>query len=160
MSQYLLSAGLVILLAACSATGSSGGPPDIVYGRHICLECGMIITEESSATAYEWDGEDRIFDDVFDMLIYGHRTGELGAATRAWVHDHETTVWIDAIRAWFVSVEDTMAPMRRRILAFASSAAAEQFIAVGGGDLLTWDDLLRVSIESDGFVNDHTGSTP
>ena len=54
------------------------GPPDIVYGRHICLECGMIISEERVAAAYEWEGEDRVFDDIGDMLIHGKDAGEPG----------------------------------------------------------------------------------
>lgn len=160
MSQYLLAASLAILLSACSTTDSSGSPPDIVYGRHICLECGMIITDERVAAAYEWEGEDRLFDDIGDMLIYGNRTGELDTATRVWVHDYDTATWIDALTASFVSGTDMTAHMGRGIVAFATSAAAERFLAVGGGDLLTWDDLLPMSTESDSFVNDHVGSTP
>ena len=133
MIQYLLSAGLAILLSACSATGSSGGPPDIVYGRHICLECGMIISEERVAAAYEWEGEDRVFDDIGDMLIHGKDAGEPGASTPAWVHDYGTAAWIAAATAWFVSGEGIVTPMGRGIIAFASRTAAEEFASRAGG---------------------------
>lgn len=130
------------LLAACSAAEANTGAPEIVYGRDICIECGMIISEPRFAAAYEYDGTDRVFDDIGNMLLYGLRTGELTAPTRAWVHDYHSSTWIDASEAWFVAADSLLTPMGHGLAAFGARATAEAFAADREGILLEWADLL------------------
>lgn len=137
-------AACTLLFAACSAAEANTGAPEIVYGRDICIECGMIISEPRFAAAYEYDGTDRVFDDIGNMLLHGLRTGELTDTTRAWVHDYHSSAWIDASEAWFVE-SDILTPMGHGLAAFGARTTAEAFVAERNGSLLTWADLLAAT---------------
>ena len=137
------------LLPACGdAAPSAPAPPDIAYGRAICVECGMIISEPRYAAAYEIDGDDRIFDDIGDMLAHGLRTGELTLETPAWVHDHPSAEWLDAHLAWFVVDAGLATPMGHDIAAFADRAAADRLAADRGGRVHDWDQLIAELIST------------
>ena len=61
---------LAIAVAACGETSEASGPPDIQYGRDICVQCGMIINEEKFAAAYTLnDGTEKSFDDVGGLVL-------------------------------------------------------------------------------------------
>ncbi len=140
-----LVATLTVVLTSCSTTPGTPVPPDIAYGRDICRQCGMIITEARFAAAYSFEGDSRIFDDIGDMIVYGIRTGELTPDTPAWVHDYHSGEWIDADTAWFVRSAGLVTPMDHDLVAFATRETA---VAVAGfeGVLLAWDNLLAVTV--------------
>lgn len=147
---------LALGLTACGGDDGAGRPPEIVYGRDVCTECGMIISEERFAAAYEVEGEDKAFDDVGDMLAHGLRQGELGSETAAWVHDHDTSEWLDAATAWFVHDADIVTPMGHGIAAFSTRERATSFATEFGGEVMTWDDLL---LTAGSMPADHDHST-
>ena len=41
----IVTALILVLLAACSAVTAKPAPPEIHYGEDMCSECGMIINE-------------------------------------------------------------------------------------------------------------------
>ena len=64
-----LIALVLILIAACGSA-TAGGPPEINYGRDICIECGMIIEDPRFAAAYRLaDGSEHKFDDLGGLII-------------------------------------------------------------------------------------------
>lgn len=148
----LLVLALSLLAAACG-TADASGPPEIQYGRDICTECNMIITEAKYATAYRLaDGTDRKFDDVGDMVVYLQETGE--EPTDTWVHDFETEEWIEVAGAHFVPTLSVSSPMGHSILAFSDMARASTFAADVGGEVIHWDEVLLLPT-TDGLVGHH-----
>ena len=146
---------LILLTAACGGAAASG-PPEINYGRDICIECNMIISEARFASAYRSaDGSERIFDDVGGMILHGRETGELEDAT-AWVHDFETEEWVEATEAFFVPTRSVASPMGHGILAFADQARAEAFAADLDGEAITWATVLALPVV-DGLVGEPGG---
>lgn len=139
--SMLIGAALAFL-GGC-ATDTATGPPDIKYGRDVCLECHMIISEPRFAAAYrDPDGTPSIFDDIGDMIDHGEGEAALDEVT-AWVHDYHDGKWIDAPDAWFVSGSDTTTPMAGNIVAFRTQGSARDFIRSHGGELRSWSTLIE-----------------
>jgi len=135
------AAAVVVLLGAC---GSADKPPDMAYGRDVCAECHMIISEARFAAAYRMpDGTERKFDDIGDMVAFGVRQDQLGDA-KAWVHDFETEEWLDAKSATYVvgDVGSSDTPMGRNVFAFSDRSAAESAASGRDAKVVTWDDLV------------------
>lgn len=150
---------LLLLLMVGSIVGCGGdapmGPPEIVYGRDICSECGMIVSEPRFAAAYrDAEGVPFIFDDIADLLVHADRAGVTAEMT-AWVHDYDTEEWVDAPAGWFVHSDDIVTPMGGGIVAFAERDDAERFISSRGGELLRWSDLLEGAVPVDHHDHDH-----
>lgn len=128
-------------LVACSAEEASG-PPEINYGRHVCDQCHMIISEAAYASAYrEVGGSTFVFDDIGDMLAH-LSTNEDAADASAWVHDYHSGEWVDAPEASFVHSPQIQTPMGGGIVAFADPSDADGFAGEHDGDVLGWSDLL------------------
>ncbi|MFN8035770.1 MAG: nitrous oxide reductase accessory protein NosL [Acidimicrobiia bacterium] len=150
----------VVLLGACGG-GSSSGPPDIHYGRDVCDECHMIISDARFAAAYRLpDGTARKFDDIGDMVSYARRTKELARAERFWVHDYDKRKWIDAERAWYVAGEKASTPMASGLRAYATRARAEREAEQRGVTVLDWAGLLRQPGGSTSTTGAMPGMTP
>ena len=78
---------LAMAAAACSTAADADGPPEISYGRDICIECNMIISEPRFAASYRLEGgETKSFDGIGELIKHGQRTGELdnGHLHAAW----------------------------------------------------------------------------
>lgn len=140
-------------LAACGPEADTLAPPTIHYGEDVCDACMMIISEErhAAATIVDVDGanEPRKFDDIGDLLDYHGRRPEMEVL--AWyVHDYETVEWLDALSATYVVSEDLVTPMGHGIVAFADPARAESFAAEHAGEILDFDALWAIGMESAG----------
>jgi len=48
---FVVAVLTMLTLSACSSSDASG-PPEIQYGRDICVQCGMIASEAKFAAAY------------------------------------------------------------------------------------------------------------
>ncbi len=158
MKRHLaLLAMLMLLTTACGETAdTTTGPPEIVYGRDLCVECGMLITEDRFAAAYRVDGEVKRFDDIGGMLLHGTDTGDLPmAADDAWVHDLVSRAWVAAPAAWYVVVAGLATPMGYDIVAFADRSAAEAFTDERTGMIYDWSELIGFSIEDGKLVHQH-----
>ena len=145
---------LLAVVTACGGPGSDGGPPEIHYGRDLCVQCGMIVSEPRFAAAYRLpDGTERVFDDLGGLLVYGHEHGELDEA-EVWVHDVETEAWVRAPGAWFVATAARPTPMGYGILAFSDRERAERFAAQVGAEVLTWHEVRAISVDEIGVFED------
>jgi len=152
----LISFAAVLAVAAVScSSANAGGPPDIKYGRDICVQCGMIINEEKFATAYEVaDADDLIFDDVGGMVLYLQDTGDDIDADLAWVHDYETEEWVVASAAFFVPTLSVTSPMGHSILAFSDEGRADTFANDVGADVITWATVVSLPA-TEGLIGHH-----
>ncbi len=138
-------AALVLLfwVAACGGGAPADGPPEVRYGEDVCDECHMIINDARFAAAYRTVGGDvRRFDDIGDMVVYYIRTGEEVAAF--WVHDYGTKAWVRAEEAVFVRSPSVQTPMGHGFVAFAGRDDAETFVAQHGGEVMGFEELLKV----------------
>lgn len=147
----ILIAGLV--LAACGSAEPTG-PPEINYGRDICIECGMIIGDARFAAAYRTeDGTEKRFDDLGGLLVHGRETGELESA-QVWVSDFDNEELIDAVPAFYVPTLGVVSPMGHGILAFAEEARAVAAAQELGGEVLPWAEVKELPV-IDGQVGHH-----
>lgn len=144
---------LAVVGAGCGSDEASG-PPEIIYGRDICIECGMIIDEARFAAAYRSaDGTEKKFDDVGGLIIHGREKGDLDGAT-IWVHDFETEDWVEAPQAFYVPTIAVASPMGHGILSFADEERAKRFANDLGGEVLRWDVVVELPVV-EGLVGPH-----
>jgi copper chaperone NosL len=142
-------------LAACGGGSEAGGPPDIQYGRDVCVQCGMIINEEKFAAAYTLDdGTEKSFDDVGGLLLHQRATGDTLNLEDTWVHDYETVEWVDVQNAYFVATLSVSTPMGHSILAFGDEARAQEFASSVDGEVVRWGVVYAMP-EQDGLLGDH-----
>ncbi len=113
--------------------------PPIRYGRDVCAQCGMIISEARFAAAYlTRQGDWRFFDDIGDMLEF-YRVHREDVAV-FWVHDYEGEAWLRAESAFFVKGAGFYTPMGHGIVAVGSRERAE--LLAYGGQVYTFSELL------------------
>ncbi len=149
----VLLVGLALIAAGCSAA-SATGPPQINYGRDICIECGMVIDDERFAAAYRLpDGTERLFDDVGGLIIHGRDSGEMAAAS-VWVHDFESGEWIEAPSAHFVPTLGVTSPMGHGILAFSDLDRATTVAHDLDGEVIGWERVKELPV-IDGLLGQH-----
>jgi copper chaperone NosL len=145
---------LAVVIGAC-ATAEAAGPPDIKYGRDICTQCGMIVSEEKFAAAYTTpQGEKLTFDDTGDLLLYQRTTGHAIDPIEAWVHDFETEAWVTVADAFFVPTASVKTPMGHGLISFSDEARANAFASDVDGEVILWDVVLELPA-MDGLVGHH-----
>jgi copper chaperone NosL len=148
----VLLTGLV--LSACSGAASANGPPEINYGRDICIECGMIIGDARFAAAYRLeDGTEKKFDDLGDLILHGREHGEL-ESVQVWVSDFDNEVLIDAVTAHYVPTLGVVSPMGHGILAFADLDRAQETAGELGGEVIGWETVKELPVV-EGRVGHH-----
>ena len=140
----LLSTLLPLTLAACGGnTGVEPTPPAIHYGEDVCEFCGMIVSEERFAAGYlTRAGEERIFDDIGDMVQAHLQNHEEGAIL--FVHDYNNHTWLRAETAYYVLSPDLSTPMLSGLAAFPTADDAARFSADLNGQVLAFDELLAL----------------
>jgi copper chaperone NosL len=149
----MMVVALAVVGAGCGSSEATG-PPEIIYGRDICIECGMIIDEARFAAAYRSaDGTEKAFDDVGGLIIHGREAGDLDGAT-IWVHDFETEDWVEAPQAFYVPTIAVASPMGHGILSFADEERATKFANDLGGEVLGWEIVVNLPVV-EGLVGDH-----
>ena len=153
---------LLILLAgtaqACGSAEAASGPPEIKYGRDICIHCDMIISEARFAAAYRLgDGTEKKFDDLGGLLIHGHETGDLATAT-VWVHDYQTEEWLEAPAGHYVPTRSAHTPMGYGILAFSDHGRATEFAVGVDGEVIGWDVVLELPTSERHVQHPHEGA--
>ena len=132
---------LAVFLIGCGRPDGRLEPPEIRYGRDVCAQCGMIVSDPRfAAAAATADGTMSIFDDIGDLLAYRKANQPDWAAI--WVHDYDTQEWLRAEDAWYLLSPGIHSPMGWGIAAFASEDAARARQGELGGELLRWEELL------------------
>jgi copper chaperone NosL len=144
-----------VVLTACGAGSDASGPPDIQYGRDVCVQCGMIINEEKFAATYTLDdGTEKSFDDVGGLVLHQRETGDSLNLENTWVHDYETVEWVDVQNAYFVATLSVSTPMGHSILAFSDEARAQAFASSVDGEVVLWDVVFAMPAQ-DGLIGQH-----
>jgi copper chaperone NosL len=147
---------LFVLVGVACNPATVAGPPEINYGRDICIQCGMIIDDPRFAAGYRIDdGTEKAFDDLGGLIIHGRATGELADAV-VWVSDFEHEVLIEADGAFYVPTAGVNSPMGHGILAFSEKSRADQVAADLGGAVIGWDRVIALPVV-DGLIGDHHG---
>ncbi len=137
---------LALLASACAGAAAADGPPEINYGRDVCVECGMIISEERFAAAYRLpDGTEKIFDDIGGLLQHGQETGDLEVAD-VWVHDYTTEEWVPAGDAHFIVTRSVTTPMAFGILSFGDLTRATAFAEGLDASVIPWETVRELPL--------------
>lgn len=116
----------LVLLVACAGP-QPGQPPQVVFGRHECARCGMIVSDERTAAGFVGDdGESVAFDDLGEMLARLDEEPRLRA--RAWARDFGGGGWLPLAAAAVVHVPGLATPMGTGWAAFKTRQEAEAFV--------------------------------
>jgi copper chaperone NosL len=144
------------LLTGCSNKAEASGPPEISYGRDICIECNMIISEPRFAAAYRLDdGDTKSFDGIGELVKHAQLNNEFNRIAFAWVHDFNTEDWILAKEAIYVAGPEIVTPMGHGIVAFTTDSDAQQFAADVSGHVMSWDEIAALPISTSGLIDHH-----
>jgi copper chaperone NosL len=145
---------IALSLSACGGEVATDGPPEINFGRDICIECGMVIDDPRFAASYRLDdGTEKAFDDLGGLIIEGRESGELDVA-KVWVSDFDQEVFIDAESAHYVPTLGVASPMGHGILAFADMDRATKVAEDLGGEVIDWHTAKELPV-TDGLVGHH-----
>ncbi|MBI4373048.1 MAG: nitrous oxide reductase accessory protein NosL [Candidatus Omnitrophica bacterium] len=137
--RSFILAFLVFSAAGCGKVDLES-PPKIRYGKDICSECGMIVSEQQFAAAsVDQDGNMSKFDGIGCLIL--HQAKQTSSAHRTWVRDYKTEEWIEVNNAFFVNAENLVTPMGFGLIAFSSEEAARQFVRDEGGSPVGLRDL-------------------
>lgn len=149
----LAAAPVLLLLVSCGANRSGARPPEIAYGRDVCDQCGMVISEVKFACALQLeDGSYRKFDDIGDMAQHMAEHPDLKFRA-GWVHDFISEKWIAAETAAYVYGPTLATPMGHGMAAFAAKTDAENAAQAWNGEVLTFDGVRIHRVKAQ-----HTGS--
>jgi copper chaperone NosL len=137
--EFLSLLALAVLTGACTPRAAPG-PPNIRYGRDVCAECGMVISDGRFAAAASAAGDAPVlFDDIGCLVTY--RQKRRPGWTAVWVHDYETCNWLRAETAWFLLSSEVRSPMGWGLAAFGDRGRARARQADLGGEVLSWAEL-------------------
>ena len=127
-------------LALGSCRNRTDGPPVIRYGKDVCGECRMIISEERfAAAAADRNGNAVKFDGVGCLLRYRQEHPEL---EKIWVKSYGSGEWLDAAAAFFVFSEQISAPMGYGLAAEASKNGAQKLADEVRGRVFDFEELI------------------
>ncbi len=158
LSRMVMMILVGLLVAACGSADTSG-PPDINYGRDICVQCGMIISEARFAAAYELaDGTQKSFDDVGGLIVHQRQTGDSLDPEKTWVHDFETEEWVAVDVAYFVPTLSVATPMGHSIVSFSDADRASAFATDVDGEVIDWSTVMELP-DVGGLIGDHHTDT-
>jgi len=140
-ATLVVSAVLTLAFGACAARTDASTPPTLRLGEDVCTRSGMIISEPAYAAAYRTaDGDERLFDDIGEMVLYNREHNEQVVAF--WVHDLATHEWLRADSAHYVVSPSIHTPMDFGVAALGTEADARQQAAQVMGRVLTFEELL------------------
>ena len=137
---------LTLAIAACGGDKKvSLDPPSVRYNQDTS-EMGMFVVDPRYTAAWlPEEGEWILFDDLGEMLRYRVDRFPDAKPRVIWVNDYLDAKWLKADEAWYVQTKGVNSPMGWGIIAFRNEADAQEFIALNGGELMTWDDALARS---------------
>ena len=138
---------VALVLSGCGSEANNG-PPTVRYGDSICVECGMILSDERFATATIIEGdrgdEPLLFDDFNCQMIFESKHSDLIIVDR-WSHDYGTIEWIHTADAWFVRSDQLQTPMASHIAAFDGQVEAEEFAKTLEGEVVDFESVWKLN---------------
>jgi len=149
---------LLAMLGACQGSPISG-PPEMRLGRHECVHCGMLVSEDRCSTAQLVDDGGRrdylFYDDIGCMLDNEHEGGTPQVLER-YVHDYNTRQWVRAEEATFVFAHPKQlhTPMGSGMVAFAERVDAQHAAKPLDAKVMTFEQLTAARRE---YMDKHFG---
>ncbi len=144
-SAFILAAGASfasLVLHGCGGIDPSA-PPEIRLGDTVCIECGMIVSDDRFGTATVINGErgqePLVFDDFSCQMNFEAKHHDLGIVTR-WSRDYETLEWLHTQDAWFVHSTQLRTPMASNLAAFMNRSDAEKVAQELDGMVINFDE--------------------
>lgn len=130
----------VFLVASCSQE-----PREIHIGSDQCSHCKMQISDERfAAQLVTSKGKAEKFDAVECMADYVIENDVPTEETKFWVSNFANPGnWLDAEQAIILKSEEINSPMGESLLAVESDREADQLLQKGGGQHISWNDLIR-----------------
>ena len=133
----LVGISACFILQGCGETDPDA-PPKIKLGDSVCIECGMIVSDERYGTATMIEGErgvePLIFDDFNCQKNFELKHEDLVVVTR-WSRDRDSLEWFHTQDGWFVHSPKIQTPMASNMAAFNLRESAEQFAQEQEADL-------------------------
>lgn len=145
-SPMFAALAALLTLSACGGDNEiSLDPPTVRYNEDIS-EMGMFVVDPRYTVAWLPDeGDWVLFDDIGEMFKYRVVRFPDAEAKVIWVNDYHDQKWLKAEEAWYVETTEINSPMGWGVAAFRDEAAARQFQAETGGELMTWQDVLNAA---------------
>jgi len=141
---------ITILVFAClggCSRNEGTAPPKVHYGEDVCALCAMIVSDERFAAAIvaPADGERfvALYDDIGDMLVHDEAMSRTGAVM--WVHDFDTSEWINAHDAHYCAQSALVTPMASGIAAFTTREAAQRVATEYSGTVVDYAGLIQLT---------------
>lgn len=125
----MLGVLIVPVLAGCRREPLSG-PPEVRFGRDMCAECGMIVSDALACGAIlvEAEGvrEHRLFDDLGCMLDHEVEHASEMSVLEAFTVDHNDGGWLRTQDAVFLlaDISKLMTPMGSGYVSFRDHSTA------------------------------------
>jgi copper chaperone NosL len=141
----LTAAGLSASLFGCGG-GDDLSPPQVRYDEQECVRCGMIISEERFAAALVVRGASIVSKLAFDdtgCLLEHLREQKPASEVIPYVHDFDTSRWVDARHATFVKSDKLHTPMASELAACSSPDSAERLLERYPGRIVAFEALLH-----------------
>jgi copper chaperone NosL len=145
MIGRLATLGVLLGAAACG----SAGPRPLVLGEEQCTHCHMTLADARFAgELITTTGKVIPVDDVGCLAMYVHLLPGDVKIRSLWVNDFANPDSLfDATGAVYLRSDSLRTPMDYHMVAFRQGRTADSVRAVIGGDLLSWDQVLRMISE-------------
>lgn len=119
-------------------------PAEIDYGKDACKFCKMTIVDQQHAAQFVTGKGKQFKYDAVECMLNDLSERGLDSNGLYLVADYAAPgLLTDAKDATFLISKEIKSPMGAFLSAFASSAAAEETWKGHGGDLYTWEEILK-----------------
>ena len=148
-AHWLTAFGMLYLAAACRAPG----PRPLAFGTAPCAHCHMtLIDRRFAGELVTVTGKAIPFDDVGCLATY-IATGAVRREriSALWVDDFaQPDSALDVHHAVFLRSDSLHTPMDYHVVALRPGPLADSMRAALGGELLSWDEVLRLAAKRPG----------
>lgn len=136
---------LPLILAAFLAACATRPPQPVeIEPADMCAFCKMAISEKRYAAELIDAGRNVFkFDDIGCMVHFAEQRRWIAQPPVRFVHDYDTSEWLEAGRASFVLSPEIPSPMASGLLAVRDHARAEQYAARFHGRVRSLGDLWK-----------------
>ncbi len=146
LAQKISAALLMLVFTGIAGCGEPPtlDAPVVNWGQDVCVDCGMILSDERYAAAVvtieQGERQVHLFDDVGEMVTSRRKFAD---PSKRWVRDAQARQWIDAESAFYVRSTQLHTPMGFGVAAFADAAHAQAKRDEVDGEQLRAGDFIQ-----------------